>query len=84
LLPTEQDLTASENHAEVIGAVETGVFKELTTGLMASFHEMQTANDELLLKDAVKRANTKISLSKAITDIAKTAISGKKAMNKNR
>lgn len=83
LLPAERDVERADNHLETIGAVETGVFKELTGGLMASFRDVQNAKGEDDIKAAVKVATTKIGISKAITDIAKTAIAGKKAMAKS-
>ncbi len=63
-----------------IGGVETGVFKELTDGLLTSFREIQGSKDENFMKVASKRAHAKIGITRAITDIAKTAIAGKKAL----
>ncbi|MBL7780660.1 MAG: hypothetical protein JNM22_05535 [Saprospiraceae bacterium] len=63
-----------------IPGVETSVFAEISAGLMTSFREIQGCKDPKFLQDATRRASAKVQISKAVTDIAKTVIAGKKAM----
>lgn len=64
-----------------IPGVEPGMFSEIASGLMTSFREIQGSKDENFLKQATRRAAAKVSISKAVTDIAKTVIAAKKAAN---
>ena len=80
ITPAKNGHNGHSSSVVAIGGIETGVFKELTDGLMTSFREIQGSKDEAFLKVAYKRAKAKIGITRAITDIAKTAISGKKAM----
>lgn len=69
-----------------IAAIAPGVdnyFTELAGGLMASFREIQGANDPTFLREAKSRAAAKVQVSKAVTDIAKTIIAGRKSMGNN-
>jgi len=67
-----------------IPGLDDGMFGELARGLMTSFREVQGSREGNFLKEATTRANAKIAISKAVTDIAKTTIQAKKHLGKGR
>lgn len=78
-LPTEKSLAKTNGSALSIPGVETNYFGEIAAGLMTSFREIQGSKDQKFLKEATDRAKTKVLISKAVTDVAKTVIAGQKA-----
>lgn len=82
LLPVDSLPDRQSTSVISIPGVDAGIFSELSSGLMTSFREIQGAkgNDEKFLKQAIQRSNAKVAITKTITDIAKTAIAGQKAL----
>lgn len=62
----------------MIPGVESNIFSEVAAGLMTSFREIQGSKDPVFLKQATDRARSKVLISKAVTDVAKTVIQAKK------
>lgn len=78
-LPVENGVAKTNGHTLSIPGVETNYFGEIAAGLMTSFREIQGSKDAKFLKEATDRAKTKVLISKAVTDVAKTVIAGQKA-----
>lgn len=79
LLPVDA-APAKNGHKLMIPGVEAGIFTEITGALMTSLREIQGSKDPKFLKEATDRAKSKVMISKAVTDVAKTVIAGQKAM----
>lgn len=80
LLPV--DSTPASSSVAQIPGIESSIFSELAGGLMTSFREIQGAKgtDEKFLQQAIRRSKAKVDITKAVTDIAKTAIAGQKIL----
>lgn len=82
LLPVDSLPSKQSDHVISIPGVDSGIFSEMSLGLMTSFREIQGAkgNDEKFLKQAISRSKAKVEIVKTINDIAKTVIAGQKAL----
>lgn len=83
LLPVDSTPASSSISATAqIPGIESSIFSELAGGLMSSFREIQGAKgtDEKFLQQAIRRSKAKVEITKAVTDIAKTAIAGQKLL----
>ncbi len=69
ILPVE---THRKGSVIIHQALDTSVLTELSNSLIASLREIDTAKDPEAIKAAAKKAKSKVTLSKGITDIAKT------------
>lgn len=82
-LPAANSATEKGSELTVmIPGVENNMFSEIATGLMTSFREIQGSKDPVFLKQATDRAKSKVLISKAVTDVAKTVIQAKKVVAK--